>query len=176
MENQVYMLERKERKIYHDPDLQMSFILLIFSLMLRPKYEFFLFYYFPSKVNHCLFVARPWSLSIAINFLLTTRSSTSPSTLTFVRLFLFLIICFFMMFSFISFLFLSDINHPANVHIIPLLCERTLEMGASEYRLLKLLSRKLFDVSNYRMMDRVGSGAFGVVCKATLETEKMDVR
>ena len=96
MENQVYMLERKERKIYHDPDLQMSFILLIFSLMLRPKYEFFLFYYFPSKVNHCLFVARPWNLSIAINFLLTTRSLTSPSTLIYVPFTFFLIISFFM--------------------------------------------------------------------------------
>jgi hypothetical protein len=51
--------------------------------------------------------------------------------------------------------------------------ERTLKMGASNYRLLKLLCRRLFDASTYKNLIRIGSGAYGQVYRASLESEKV---
>ena len=39
----------------------------------------------------------------------------------------------------IPFLLRYHLNHPANANIIPLLFEKVVEMGQSEFRLLKLL-------------------------------------
>ena len=53
--------------------------------------------------------------------------------------------------------------------------ERTLKMGASNYRLLKLLCRRLFDASTYKNLIRIGSGAYGQVYRASLESEKVTI-
>lgn len=66
-----------------------------------------------------------------------------------------------------------DLNHEVNAGIIPELVERTLKMGASNYRLLKLLCRRLFDASTYKNLIRIGSGAYGQVYRASLESEKV---
>jgi hypothetical protein len=66
-----------------------------------------------------------------------------------------------------------DLNHEANASIIPELVDRTLKMGASNYRLLKLLCRRLFDASTYKNLIRIGSGAYGQVYRASLESEKV---
>lgn len=70
---------------------------------------------------------------------------------------------------------ITDLNHEANAGIIPDLVDRTLKMGASNYRLLKLLCRRLFDASAYKNLIRIGNGAYGQVYRASLESEKMEV-
>jgi len=67
----------------------------------------------------------------------------------------------------------ADLNHEENARIIPELVDRTLRMGASNYRLLKLLCRRLFDASTYKNLVRIGSGAYGQVYRAYLASEKV---
>eukprot|EP01088_Endostelium_zonatum_P014717 TRINITY_DN3332_c0_g1_i2.p1 TRINITY_DN3332_c0_g1~~TRINITY_DN3332_c0_g1_i2.p1 ORF type:complete len:1535 (-),score=318.61 TRINITY_DN3332_c0_g1_i2:98-4702(-) len=75
----------------------------------------------------------------------------------------------------IPFYLSRHINHPANAPIIPELCEKTLLLGETPFRLLKLLCKKLFDPSLYKNLKRIGAGAYGFVYKASLEADDQEV-
>ncbi|KAL6064721.1 NEK protein kinase [Balamuthia mandrillaris] len=131
IENQLYLREREDRKLYHDPDLHITALLLIFSLMLSPNDTL------ESLYND--------------QFPLNNKKLNIPFYLS------------------------MHINHPANAGIIPELTSKTLELGTSPFRLLKLLCKQLYDTSIFKNMQRIGLGTYGSVYRAYLESEKMEV-
>ncbi|EGG14454.1 putative protein kinase [Cavenderia fasciculata] len=120
-ENQRYQLERANRKLYHDKELHISILQLIFSLLLNPN----------QTLEHYYSDQYP-ILAKKLN---------------------------------VPFILQSHINHTQNEHIIPELCEKTLEMGPNHYRILKLLFNRLFHASPFKDLKRVAKGAFGTVYK-----------
>jgi hypothetical protein len=201
--NQLYLSERNERKIYMDKALHITFLQLIFSLLLTPMYSllppfafvlFFFFFFFvlcsTADINALIvayFIGARCNRSTRTSSRSTTRSSTFPSCSTHVRQF----ISLSLFLPFIYSLFLSrrntDINHPANGPIIPELVERSLEMKVRRrtllicrrrpfcstllvltmavivaqegaYRMLKLLSNRLFSPEQYQHMKRIAIG------------------
>lgn len=129
--NQLYLSERNERKIYMDKALHITFLQLIFSLLLTP-----------------MGTLQP---------LYTDQFPVNNKKLN------------------IPFLLHSHINHPANGPIIPELVERSLEMKEGAYRMLKLLTNRLFSPEQYQHMKRIAIGAYGTVYKCTVGSENLNV-
>jgi hypothetical protein len=142
--NQLYLSERNERKIYMDKALHITFLQLIFSLLLTPMYEM------PFSPLRRL-SANPRTLSsyhlrrgtlqplytdqfpvnnkkLNIPFLLHSRTWPRPRCPQ-AEARLFVVSRHYTRDA-------TDINHPANGPIIPELVERSLEMKASAPSLL----------------------------------------
>ncbi len=141
--NQLYLSERNERKIYMDKALHITFLQLIFSLLLTPMYSpplpslsfFFFFFVLCSTVDvNALIVVYHYrgtlqplytdqfpvnNKKLNIPFLLHSRAPIHVS---------FLSLSFLFIFTFSLATRHTDINHPANGPIIPELVERSLEM------------------------------------------------
>jgi hypothetical protein len=64
------------------------------------------------------------------------------------------------------------LNHPSNRAVIPPLAARLRELGATQFRLLKLLSTQLFQRSFYKELEQVAKGAYGVVYRSRLERDR----
>lgn len=148
--NQLYLSERNERKIYMDKALHITFLQLIFSLLLTPMYSlpsppplppslsFFFFFFFvlcsTADIN-TLIVGNRTIYRGTLQPLYTDQfpvnnkklnipfllHSRAPIHFSFLSLFLFI-------FTFSLATRHTDINHPANGPIIPELVERSLEM------------------------------------------------
>lgn len=98
-QNCFYKMERVERKLYHSDDFHVTFLQLIFSLMLTPWCGILIFLFHFSSFILILFlsfflhvficsdgVVDHWSLYTTINFPLTRKNSTFLSYLTIVSL------------------------------------------------------------------------------------------
>jgi len=75
----------------------------------------------------------------------------------------------------IPFLLHHHVNHPSNRTVVPRLSEKLREMGPTEFRLMKLLCKRLFDSSQYKDMQKLGVGAYGTVYKCSLEHQRLEV-
>ena len=112
--NNLYSTERQNQKIYSSPNIQISILQLIISLMLSP--------------------------SNTLEPLYSDQFPLDNNKLN------------------IPFLVRQHLNHPANSSILPRLVTETIKMGRNEFRLLKLLSTKLFQPDNYNDLHRIATG------------------
>lgn len=74
------------------------------------------------------------------------------------------------------FLLWMHLNHPSNLHIIDPLIASTQKMNDSSFRLLKLLSTKLFKPIFHTDMEHLAEGAYGTVYSSKLKGETVAVK